>query len=168
MRRLALAAAILLVPATALAGKPSSAQAKKAATAWLAAITAEGDEPDAKVLGPLTALPFASAADHLTDATCAVTTTATADKLGDALACLHGAIDEHTAKAKIKPYKKGDLGSQYDDHVKAIASIKNATVVLASAACYSGQEGNVVIAVVLDGGTPKVAGVFAQSEECGE
>jgi hypothetical protein len=169
MRRSALVTslALVLLPATALAGKPSAAQANKAATAWLTALKVGDNAPDAKALAGLTAVPFVSAADHDTDASCAVTTTSTADKLGDAFDCLSGAMDPPVAKAKMKPYKKGDLGSQYDDHVKGVASIKNATVVRASTPC-AGVEANIVIAVVLDGSTPKVAGVYAQSETCGE
>jgi hypothetical protein len=160
---------ILAIPGAAQAGakKPTAAQAKKAATAWLTALTVGDNAPDAKALTGLTAAPFVFAADRNEDVACKVTTAASADKLDDATDCLKGVLDQGIAKVKLKPYQKGDMGSQREDRVKAIAGVKDATVVLGFTPC-AGSNQSVVVAVVMDGATPKVAGVFAVVEDCGE
>jgi hypothetical protein len=157
----------LLAPTVAYAGKPSEAQAKKAAAAWIAGLGLADRAPDAKALGAVTITPFVSAADNDDQVPCPVTTTTSADKLGDVYECIGGVLDEPIGKAKLKPYKKGDLGSQYDDHVKPIAAIKDARLVRAGTPC-AGTEQTVVLAVVSDHGAAKVAGVFALNETCGE
>lgn len=168
MRSALVTAAILLTTSAAWAGKPTQTQAKKAATAWLKALELGDHAPDAKALGDLTATPFVSEAVHDSQKTCEAATTPTADKLGDVFDCLKDAVDEAAAKAKPRPYKHGDLGTQYDDQVKRIASIKDAVLVHVDSPCTGSEEAVVLAAIKDDKGAVRIAGVFVQSETCGE
>ncbi|HTJ41498.1 MAG TPA: hypothetical protein VL463_05355 [Kofleriaceae bacterium] len=167
MRTTLAAAVLLILTSTAIAGsKPSSSQAKKAAKAWLKALKGS-DEPDLKALATSTAVPFVSGADSDGEVRCAVATTSTADKLGDVYDCIGGTLDEDIKKAKLGTYHKNDLGTQYADHVKGVASIKDAAFVFGYTEC-AGSQTFVVLAVVKDGKDAKVAGVFVVGETCGE
>jgi hypothetical protein len=172
MRKRMIVAAALAVPAVAWAGKkPSAAEAKQAAKAWLAAAN-PGGEAKTDALVAATALPFTSAAYEVPDASCPWGTVAKADDLADALGCLTGHISEHTAKAKLKAWKAKDLrGVAFADHDKQAAAIaKDATLVaLSPTDCYSNADDLVVFAVIKDDqGAVKVSAVVVQNDLCGE
>ena len=170
MRNVMIAAIVMTVPSVAWAGKkPSAAEAKKAAAAWLAAATGDAPKIDAAVA--LTALPFVSAAYNVPDAACAWSTVAKPEGLADAVTCVAGQISEHTQKAKLKSWKAKDLkGVAFADHDKETAAVaKDATLVALSPACYSNEDDLVVFAVVKDDkGAAKVSAVVVENDQCGE
>jgi hypothetical protein len=171
MRIVMMAAVVMALPGLAHAGKkPSTAEAKKAATAWLAAASA--DSPTADALVAVTALPFLSAAYEVPDASCAWSTVAKPAGLADAIACVSGHISEHTAKSKLKPWKAKDLsGVAFADHDKETAAVaKDATLVaLSPGDCYSNADDLVVFAVIKDDkGAVKVSAVVVENDLCGE
>ncbi len=172
MRNVMIAAMVMAAPTVAWAGKkPTAAEAKKAAQAWLAAATGGDDAPRVPALVAATALPFLSAAYEVPDASCAWSTVAKPDGLADALTCLAGHIDEHTAKSKLEPWKAKDLrGVAFADHDKeAAAFAKDATLVALSPECYSGADDLVVFAVTKDDkGAAKVSAVVIENDQCGE
>lgn len=160
--------AITTVSANAWAKKPSTTQAKKAAGAWLKALRPNSGDRDDKAATAVTATPFWSMSVHNeSDILCAATTTPTPDKLEDTFDCVASNLDVDAAKAKLKTYKAKDLASTAADQAKALFAIKDATFLGYHTEC-TGSEGTTVIAVVLDGTTAKVAGVFMTSEDCGE
>ena len=169
--RIVMITAIVLAPALAHAGKkPTTAEAKKAAQAWMAAASA--DSPTADALAAVTALPFVSAAYEVPDASCAWSTIAKPDGLADAVSCVAGHISEHTAKSKLKPWKAKDLkGVAFADHDKETAAVaKDATLVaLSPGDCYSNADDLVVFAVIKDDkGAAKVSAVVVENDLCGE
>jgi hypothetical protein len=155
--------AFLVLPATGWA-KPTSAEAAKAAHAWLIALKSDPVSPS---LEALTAVPFAWATDFMDEAACPAEIAPTPDKLGAAFDCLRGIIQDRIAKVRLKGYKKGYLSGSSADHAKGVLSVEDATLVHAWAPCI-GTEEDVVLAVVKDGKTAKVAGVYALNEICGE
>ena len=169
--RKAMIALLTLAPAVAHAGKkPTTAEAKKAATAWMAAAGADSPKPEALVA--VTALPFISAAYEVPDASCAWSTIDKPDGLADAISCVAGHISEHTAKSKLKSWKAKDLkGVAFADHDKETAAVaKDATLVaLSPGDCYSNADDLVVFAVIKDDkGAVKVSAVVVENDLCGE
>lgn len=164
----AIIAILVAVPSLAHAGKkPSAAEAKKTAKAWLAALELGDDAPDAKKLAPMTALPFVEASYHDDDAGCHESTTAAADQLGDAFDCIHG-IGEDVANGKIKPFKKKDIFGMMLDRSKTVLAIKDATFVEILTECTGAQSYTIVAVVKDDAGAVKVAGIHSESVTCGE
>jgi hypothetical protein len=161
-------AILVAVPSVALAGKkPSAAEAKKTAKAWLAALELGDDAPDAKKLVPMTAVPFIEASYHDEDPGCQASTTTSADTLADAFDCIHG-IGEDVANGKIKPFAKKDIFGMMLDRAKGVLAIKDARFVEILTPCTGAQSYTIVAVVKDDAGAAKVAGIHSESVTCGE
>jgi hypothetical protein len=170
MRRFALVTAILLVPATALAGKPSAADAKKAAQAWIDAALSEDDDAPAKAAG-LSVTPFFSVdvQDGPDAPPCPAATATDAPSLAKGIACLHDHMSKDGTLKPLTAKHRKDYGSELKADLKKLeATAKSVTLVNLEAEC-SGTFNDVVFAVVKDkDGTFKVAGVMSLNGECGE
>jgi hypothetical protein len=151
--------ALLLGVATAGTPKPTAAQAKKTAEAWLADISAAA---------PLTMLPLWSIAkDDSSDGECGEAISKTAAELTKRLVCLAKVVNGDelvpwTKKAAKKlPYPLKSSKSK-------IAKLEQtATLVHKHEEC-AGQGGDIIVAVALDKDTPKVVAVLYQTFFCGE
>ncbi|MDB4959079.1 MAG: hypothetical protein JWO36_6648 [Myxococcales bacterium] len=159
-----------LISGAAHAGKLTDAQAKKAATDWIAAMQLKGDEPiklDAAVA--LTATTMYAVAYDDDGAKCAETTATAPAAITKTLTCLR----QHVApsgKPKIWTRKSAlHLSGPLLRHAKQIAALaKSATVVELDDGC-DGMESWVVLAVTKDAkNVARVSAVLAQHMTCGE
>jgi hypothetical protein len=161
----------LAIPAHA--GKLTDAQAKKAATDWIAAMQFKGEEGvklDAATR--LTGAALYAVAYDDDGAKCTETTATTAEAIGKMLGCLR----EHVVPSgapKIWSKKLAlRLSGPLLGHAKKIAALaKTATVVELDDGC-DGMESTVILAITKDAkdpkATPRVAAVLAQRMTCGE
>jgi hypothetical protein len=169
MRTALVAAVLFALTSAAQAGKPTQAQAKKAAKAWLAALKG-GDAPKADALAAASTVPFTSGAFYLIDTTCPLTTTEAADKLGAVFDCLAPAVDEIMMKAKIAAFRKGDENGPSETFRNAVPALrKKMTLVTIAHDCHSNASQELVLGVVKDDkGAVKIAAALVETDLCGE
>jgi hypothetical protein len=156
-------------PAAAGPKKPSTAEARKTAQAWLEAFS--GDE-----VAALTATPFyAGSTDVGGDPACAPTTAEDAAAASAIMDCLreHSASVDGTPTLKPfgkKTWKEWDRWAYSKPYVKALRALaKNSTVLEHDSRCESGSLTIVAIAVTRDAaGALKVNGYVHLHDYCGE
>ena len=166
------AIALALLPFPAEAGKLTDAQAKKAATDWIAAMPFKDGDAKLDAAARLTAPSLYAIAYDDEGAKCAETTAATPAAIQQLLACLR----EHVAPSGApKPWSKKlalRLSGPLLGYAKKIGALaKTATVVMLDDGC-DGMESTVIIAITKDAkdpkATPRVTAVLAQRLTCGE
>ena len=148
------------------ADRPTDGQAKKTATAWIAAMHFGGDgKPDPSS----TATPLFAAAYDDNGATCPETTATTADAIGKLLGCLH---DKIAPKGKPKVWTKKsaqNLGGPIAAHAKRLTALRKAAALVELDEGCDGMENQVILAITNDKKHGlRVAAVVAQTVTCGE
>jgi len=164
MRSLAIVA---LLSGTAAAGKPTEAQAKKAATDWVAAMHF-GGEAKLEAAVALTASPlFAAAYDDEHDL-CPAGMATTAGAIAKALACLHDKV-EPKGKPKVTRKSGANLGGPLAQQAKKLTELKKTMVVIELDDGCEGNEHQLLVAVTTDKKkVARVAAVLYQAVTCGE
>lgn len=170
--RIALVLGVILAAAPAAragGGKPTAAQAKKAAQAWMTAMTGDDPESTAARAKALTATPFFSVG-LLADSDehrCEESTATDAAALDKRLECLRGNLSPdgtyQPQSSKLRhdePFIDG-----YEKQLDKLA--KNGTVVVLYQPC-EGVFNIVMFVTVKDAGAVKVSAVIATHGACGD
>ena len=157
-----------LAPA-AHAGRPTPAQARAAATKWIAMLGFKAGTFDADAAAKLSTVPFYSVAYDDNGAPCAAATARTDHALAAALACLHQHADGH---GRVRAWTKRDaihLWGPLRDHAGQLRALaKTATLVIVDDGCLS-EETTLILAVSGDGKHPAhVTAALAQDQSCTE
>ena len=168
MKVASIAIALLSFSARAYAGKPSTAAAAKAASAWQQSLYGKDD---AKLLGAM-AFPFVSVAYQGGEVRCEDATIADAAGMaGDdgRLECIRSNVPHDGTPVALTAKAEKALGRSLAAHRKEIdAAGKRATLVLIQQ-MKCGKDAvytDVVIAVRDEHGAAKVAGVWSQTGTC--
>jgi hypothetical protein len=146
------------------ADRPTAAQAMQAAQAWLDAL--DGDK--ATAAAPHTASSLFGVAYGLTGKPCAETTATSPAAVGKLLACLQ---EEVSATSDLKPWKQGGpagFGPLLKMQRRKITALeRTSTLVYMHEKCV-GEGRDVIIAVALEKGKPKVSAALSSHWSCGE
>lgn len=168
MRTIWILAVLVLAAGSAVAGKPTDAQAKKAAADWVAAMHFKVDAKlDGATLLTAGSLWFAAYDDE--GAKCGQATATTAAAIGKALACLHGNIDP-SGRLGVWTKKSGlHLWGPLAAHRKQLEALaKTATLVEFHDGC-DGNESWVIVAVTRDAkNAARVSAVLSEHMACSE
>jgi hypothetical protein len=153
--------------ARAGAARPTKAEAKATAQAWLAALKAEDDDAPAKTAA-LTLAPFVSSAETDDGASCPLSTALDGAAAGKALDCLREHLyNEGDLKTWTKKVAKED-GVPHARKKELRALEKWATLVMLESEC-AGTFNQVALAVARDkDGALKVAAALSLNGTCGE
>ena len=172
MRIPMIAALVMAVPAAAWAGKgkPSAAEAKQAAQAWLDAMKDDADDkaPPAAIAASTTPFYGVAVEDGPDGPQCPESTAADAAALGTSLLCLHGNVQSDGKLRAWKSKDKSDLGSSMRGYLKTLQKAKDETLVVLDSPCAGTYNFVIFGAVRGADGAVKIAGVISLHGECGE